>query len=364
MSDHDAVICDINLRANPPANPKWNVYLYKRADMEGLRRKLKERFELFEASRPETKSIRENWDHLKADIYNSINEFIPKRTLKNKRSPPWCNANIRRLIRKKQRCYNPARRNGKEQVWRRFRHLRKLVHKELQLAHQQYVNSLLDIDEADPIHDHAKAGIIKLFWQYIKAKRRDSAGIAILKSHGKEFTKPKKKADILNEQYDSVFTLEDPVLPQLPDSPYPDMPNIHIDNNGVIKLLSGLNPSKANGPDLLPTCVLKEEATEIAPYLSFVFQQSINTGEVPPDWKHANVVAIFKKGSRSEAANYRPVFLTSLPCKLLEHIIYRSIMIHLNSFDILVDAQHGFRPGRSCETQLINTLEHLARPGQ
>ena len=139
------------------------------------------------------------------------------------------------------------------------------------------------------------------------------------------------------------------------------MPNIHIDNNGVIKLLSGLNPSKAKGPDLLPTRVLKEAATEIAPYLSFIFQQSTNTGEVPPDWKHANVVAIFKKGSRSEAANYRSVSLTSVPCKLLEHIIYRSIMIHLNSFDILLDAQHGFRPGRSCEMQLINNVEHLAR---
>ena len=130
------------------------------------------------------------------------------------------------------------------------------------------------------------------------------------------------------------------------------MPNIQIDNNGVIKLLSGLNPSKAKGPELLPTRFLKEAATEIAPYLSFIFQQSINTGEVPPDWKHANVVAMLKKGSRSEAANYRPVSLTSLHCKLLEHIIYRSIMIHLNSFDILVDAQHAFRPGRSCERNL------------
>ena len=50
-----------------------------------------------------------------------------------------------------------------------------------------------------------------------------------------------------------------------------------------------------------------------------------------------------------------------MPRKLLEHIIYRSIMIHLNSFDILVDAQHGFRAGRSCETWLINTIEPLAR---
>ena len=105
---------------------------------------------------------------------------------------------------------------------------------------------------------------------------------------------------------------------------YQDMPNIHIDNNGVMKLLSGLNPSKANGPELLPTRVFKEAATEIVPYLSFISQQSINTGEVPPDWKHANVVEVFKKGSRSEASNYRPVSLKSVPCRLLEHIIYRS----------------------------------------
>ena len=87
---------------------------------------------------------------------------------------------------------------------------------------------------------------------------------------------PKKKADILNEQYDSVLTLEKPVLPQLPDSPYPDMPNIHIDNNGVIKLLSGLNPSKANGPDLLPTRVLKEAATEIQIYLYMFYLPTIH----------------------------------------------------------------------------------------
>ena len=151
-----------------------------------------------------------------------------------------CKANISRLIRKKQRCYNAARRNGKEQVWRRFRHLRNLVHKELQLAHNKYVNNSKDIDEADPGSRPCQGRCHRALGQYIKAKRRDYAGIAILKSHGKEFTKPKEKADIPNEQNDNVFTIEDPVLPKLPDSPYPDMPNIHIDNNGVIKLLSRL----------------------------------------------------------------------------------------------------------------------------
>lgn len=56
MSDHDAVNCNINLRTNPPLNPKRNVYLYKWADMEGLWQKLKH-FELSQASHRKTKSI-------------------------------------------------------------------------------------------------------------------------------------------------------------------------------------------------------------------------------------------------------------------------------------------------------------------
>ena len=65
---------------------------------------------------------------------------------------------------------------------------------------------MLDIDEADPVHDHAKAGDTKGFWEYIKAKHRDPDGIAFLKSHGKEFTKPEEKVNILNEQHNSAFT--------------------------------------------------------------------------------------------------------------------------------------------------------------
>ena len=68
--------------------------------------------------------------------------------------------------------------------------------------------------------------------------------------------------------------------------------------------------------------VFKEAASPIAPYLCFTFQQSIDTGSVPADWKHANIIAVFKKGSRMEAHNYRPVSLTSVQCKLLEHIIF------------------------------------------
>ena len=72
------------------------------------------------------------------------------------------------------------------------------------------------------------------------------------------------------------------------------------------------------------------------------------------------MTAIFKKGDRFKASNYRPVSLTSLCCKLQEHIIVSNTMKHLEHHKILTDCQHGFRARRSCETQLVTLCHELA----
>ena len=82
-------------------------------------------------------------------------------------------------------------------------------------------------------------------------------------------------------------------------------------------------------------------------------------GTLPDDWKTANVAPIFKKGDRCKAANYRPVSLTCISCKLMEHVISSSMMRHLDDNGILTDTQHGFRKHRSCESQLISTVHDL-----
>ena len=81
----------------------------------------------------------------------------------------------------------------------------------------------------------------------------------------------------------------------------------------------------------------------------------------PTDWKTANVVPIFKKGDRSRPTNYRPVSLTSVVSKMLEHIVVSYIMRHLDSHNILNENQHGFRQKRSCETQLLLTTDDLSK---
>ena len=57
-----------------------------------------------------------------------------------------------------------------------------------------------------------------------------------------------------------------------------------VSNDGVIKFLKGLNPSKALGPDELHPRVLKELATELGPVFAHLFQQLIDTGEIPKEW--------------------------------------------------------------------------------
>ena len=124
---------------------------------------------------------------------------------------------------------------------------------------------------------------------------------------------------------------------------------------GVQKLLEKINISKAAGPDLIPGRMLNMLAPELAPIVHAIFTQSLDTGELPRDWSLANVAPIFKKGNRVMAENYRPVSLTSLTCKLFEHIVCRHILDHVEDYKILTNLQHGFRSSRSCETQLITT---------
>ena len=121
-----------------------------------------------------------------------------------------------------------------------------------------------------------------------------------------------------------------------------------------------MNPSKALGPDELHPRVLKELASELGSVFAHLFQQSIDSGEIPKELSLANDCARFKKADRSLACNYRPVSLTCVPCKLLEHIVCSNIVSHLDDQKLLSDRQHAFRKSRSCETQLATVIDDCA----
>ena len=95
---------------------------------------------------------------------------------------------------------------------------------------------------------------------------------------------------------------------------------------------------------------------ELGPVFANLSQQSINTGEIPKEWSLANFCPLFKKGDRSLACNYRPVPLSCIPCKLLEHIVCSNIMGHLDQHSGLSNKQHAFRKWHSFETQFTTII--------
>ena len=99
------------------------------------------------------------------------------------------------------------------------------------------------------------------------------------------------------------------------------MEEIVVTKEKVTQLLKGLNPSTALGLDELHHRVLKELATELGQVFAHLFQQSIDTCEIPSEWTLANICPLFMKGDRSLACKYRQVSFTCIPCKLLEHIV-------------------------------------------
>ena len=162
------------------------------------------------------------------------------------------------------------------------------------------------------------------------------------------------------DQFQSVFTKDDgDSIPPFPTRVNEHIPPLKITKKGVTKLLQNIKVSKAAGPDGLPNRVLQECASEISPALTTIFQKSVDSGELPRDWRNANIAPVFKKGDKHLPENYRPVSLTCVASKLLEHIICRHLLDHLDKHNVLTSLNHGFRAGYSCGTQLVVTAHDL-----
>ena len=178
-----------------------------------------------------------------------------------------------------------------------------------------------------------------------------------LKVNCRLFSNPENKAEILLKQFKSAFSSDnDNLPPNTKATNAPPIQPIKISSQGVAKLLSDLQPHKTPGPDGIPNTVLKSCANNIAPALSLIHQRSLDTGSLPSHWLTANISAAFKKGDRHLAENYRPISLTSVPSKILEHVICRHLLNHLENNKILTNLNHGFRSDYSCETQLLTTV--------
>ena len=133
----------------------------------------------------------------------------------------------------------------------------------------------------------------------------------------------------------------------------------HISEEFVFKELCQLNAQKSTGIDKISPIFLKDGANEIKGAITFIINLSIDTNSVPDEMKFAKVKPLFKKGSRLDAGNYRPVSILPIVSKILERAVYNQIVGYLDKNNLLYENQSGFRKAYSTDTCLINLTDQI-----
>eukprot|EP00061_Rhincodon_typus_P008329 g30849.t1 len=167
--------------------------------------------------------------------------------------------------------------------------------------------------------------------------------------------------EVLNEYFASVFTKEEDIVDGESREGYVDIRgHVNIKKEEVLGILKSNKVVKSPGPNGIYPRMRREAGEEIAGALYKIFVSSLAIGEVPEDWRIANVVPLFKKDNRDNPGNHRLVRLTSMVGKLLEKILQDRIYSHLAKYGLTSNRQRGLVQRRSCLTNL-NVFEEVTK---
>ncbi len=353
MQLHNTLTWNFTLK-QARTHPNKNILLYNKGDYSGMNN--------FLSSRPldslmNSHDINHNYDQFLDTYKECIDTFIPiihvnQYKPNTKTKPKWFNKEIKALTRAKYRLYwkticNPDNISYKVEYRMSCRKLKKTI----RAARKIFEENIISASKNNP----------KLLYTYINSQRTALDRIqALTDPQSNSLCSDKNKiANILNNQFFESFSTD-------PSSNYPRLRiispvcNVNLDAfspGHVEKLLLKLDTNKANGTDGIKPRVLKECAPAFSIVLSKIFTKSMQIGQVPLHWKEANITPIHKKGSKLNPANYRPISLTAVPCKIMETIVRNIMMDHLISNNLISSFQHGFVHNKSCHTNLLETLD-------
>ena len=202
----------------------------------------------------------------------------------------------------------------------------------------------------------------KVLHSYIRKRKVGRPSVGPLKLGSGELTdNPVIMSEHFAESFSAVFNRIAPANPAPHQLHEGRMNEIMITVSDVKTALANLDGNSAMGPDSVHPLLLKSCSLELAYPLSILFNRSLREGVVPEAWKNSTVIPIFKKGTRYDPLNYRPVSLTSVCCKTLERIISQHLTSFLEDAFLLDQNQFGFRAGRSTSDQLLLVYSEVSR---
>lgn len=276
-------------------------------------------------------------------LYIAIDLHVPKTRVSTLKYPNYFSRGTIALI------------NKKNKAFKKYKHTR-LTSDECQykiLRSQSKTSIKKDYDSFVQTVQNNILNNTKAFWSYIKTQRNTAGYPMKMSLNNVNSSDPKIIADLFADFFQSVFTVPDPAVTK---NPFPCsinnmvLSNIEINSDIVLQKLIGLDEKKGAGPDDIPPIFVKNCCPTLTSPLSYLYRLSLDSGQFPNLWKSAYVTAIFKGGVRGDISNYRPISGLDCMAKVLESIVVDELLSNL--YNSLSEHQHGFLPGRSCQSNL------------
>jgi hypothetical protein len=355
-SDHDSVTIGVIIKLNEPDNctqpdSDSNFRNWPKADWE-----LFEQY-CYNINWPllvrNCCNSDEYWECLTSVLKEGINRFVPLRNNNNNKSNKK-KTKLPKTVRKLK--------NKKKKFWKKVKASKSKVDQKKFNAVARDLKKAMRAEEVAKELDIIESHDLNRLHKYLRSVKSHNDGVAPLKdSSGALITSPPEVANILNDTFISLGTVDNGNIPLLDKRELitNELNIVYFAEIEIFGICSGLKQKFSVGPDGIPSVVFKNLAHVLATPLSMIFGLIMQTGILPAVWKTAYVVPIFKKGSTSDAKNYRPISLTCIGCKIFETIVKKHLLSHLNSNNFINKAQHGFLAKRSTVTNLLEFMADL-----
>ena len=232
------------------------------------------------------------------------------------------------------------------------------IEKKLQKSYQ----SSRESSEARAVKNIKKNS--KFFYAFAKRYSKVASNIGPLKKGNEIVADNKEMADILAEQFASVYSLPKENLPPASmlfsdSNAFPSLCNISCEIDDMMEALDSLKEYSGSGPDRFPSVYLKKCKHQFAVPLCLLWNRSMSEGYIPMRFKHTDILPLFKKGTVGCSENYRPIANSSHLIKVYEKVVHKQIVHYLDAHNMFNPNQHGFRSNHSCLSQLLAHYDEI-----
>lgn len=311
------------------------------------------------------------WLSFENIMLSVINKIAPIKQCRIKsRTQPWITSDIIESIQKRDKLLNQFHQSKDPTHYQHFCSIRNSVQRKVKLAKQNYIADQIEQNKDNPkkIWDS-----LKLLGYKYKPKTKNQI---VLNVNDSVCHDPVTIAEHINNFFINVGYNLVSKLPNLPDlySAFTEhcstfyrnlgiSPGTYsiqnVDRNFILKELQKLKPNKSTGLDDISPRFLRDGAHILSDVIMHLVNLSISSKTVPNCTKKAKVVPLYKKGSRLDVGNYRPVSILTSISKILERAVYVQVVEHCKSNNIIYPLQSGFQKHYSTDTCLMYLQDHI-----